>query len=158
MQYLSWILADQAFGMTISSCREVVPGNKITPVPHAPAFISGIVNIRGEVITVVDLRVLFGYQSMTGSLDAAIIRLKDGGRNIGLRADRISDVITVDPERIESSPAHLSELEARYISAIINFEHLTVAVLDASRILENIFDGSKAKNSKSLKQNASAWS
>src|SRR5262245_42664236 len=95
MQLLTWKLGDQKCGMQVDECKEVVFADRITVVPAAAPHVAGIINIRGDVVTVVDLRVLLGYDSKPAQQSCTVIRLRGKSGQFGVRADIVSDVFEV---------------------------------------------------------------
>ena len=142
-QILTWKIGDRLFGMDIGHCREVDKDKKIVAVPHSRKEVAGIVNLRGDVVTVIDLRVLLGDskpvvadEEMAGDgATSVIIRLKCRNQHVALRADSIYDVINVTRDQFEGTPAHLSEIEARYIQSVAVTAKGLVVILNPDEIL-----------------------
>lgn len=134
-QVLAWKIGDRLFGMDIIHCRDVEKDRKIVPVPHAKAIIAGIVNLRGDVVTVIDLKILLGGKP-SGEMDKyVLVRLKSKTQHIAIKADAISDVITIREDQVEAPPAHLSETEIRYISAVAVTDRGLLVILNPDEIL-----------------------
>lgn len=136
LQVLTWKAGNFLFGMNIAFCREVEKDKAIVPVPHAAEHLAGIVNLRGEVVTVIDLAVLLGHGRCARGERHVIIRLKSRGQHVALMADTISDVIRPAADALEPPPAHLSETELRYITAVSLTDKGLVLVLDPTEILK----------------------
>ena len=137
-QILTWSVGDRLFGIDIAHCREVDKNKDIVAVPHAKEQIAGIVNLRGDVVTVIDLRVLLGHEKRSDEAGNVIIRLKSKTTQIAVKADAIFDVITVSEEQIEGTPAHLSENEVRFISSVAMTEKGLVVILNPDEILKAV--------------------
>jgi len=135
VQLLTWHIENQLFGMKLDECQEVNVGKKILSVPHSEKRLAGIANLRGEVVTVVDLRILLGRQPSDSS-DFVIINLKSQEQKLALKADRIHDIIEVDPGRIEPAPSHLEASEARFISSVVMTEKGLALLLDYQEIMK----------------------
>lgn len=116
---LTWSLSDQLFGVSLESCKEVHREVALTTVPHAQHYLSGIVNIRGDVVTVINLGKLLGY---TDAIDNKhgdtinVIRLKPTGT--GIMAENVEDIIQLESENYEPARAHLEEAPAKYVRAV----------------------------------------
>lgn len=136
MQVLTWQIGQQTFGMDLSRCREVASLPGIRRVPHAQPYLAGIANLRGEVVTVIDLRVLLGYEGTSTSKADTIVRLRHDRHNLSILADSISDVIELNESSIDTKPAGLNEKEARFIAGIARAGADVVVVLSAKDILE----------------------
>ena len=137
-QILAWGSGERLFGVDIKYCREVDKNKEIVHVPHARKQIAGIVNLRGDVVTVIDLGVLLGHEKKTVSGDNVIIRLRSRTGHIALLAEYIHDVVAVAPDQLESIPAHLGENEVRFIQAVAMTTRGLVVILDPDEILEAV--------------------
>lgn len=149
IQILTWLIGGQMFGMELGACREVVQDRLITNVPYAQQNVAGIVNLRGDVVTVLDLSVLLGYDKIerkkaipgkeseeVGEEDAyVIIRVKSDYQQVALKADRIYDIIEIERKKLEPPPAHLSELETRFINGVAMTERGLVVLLNQEELL-----------------------
>ncbi len=136
-QILTWKIGERLFGMDIGHCREVDKDKVIVAVPHSRREIAGIVNLRGDVVTVIDLRVLLGGEVLREDDDgkSVIIRLKCRNQHVALKADSIYDVLSVTNDQFEGTPAHLSEIEARYIQSVAMTPKGLVVILNPDEIL-----------------------
>lgn len=145
IQILTWLIGEQMFGMELGACREVVQDRQITDVPYAKENVAGIVNLRGDVVTVLDLAVLLGYDRKQENSDdsmedgeearCVIIRVKSDISQVALKADRIYDIIEIDRKKLEPPPAHLNELETRYVMGVAMTEKGLVVLLDQHELL-----------------------
>jgi purine-binding chemotaxis protein CheW len=137
-QILTWKIGERLFGMDIGHCREVDKDKMIVAVPHSRKEIAGIVNLRGDVVTVIDLRVLLGGTVLREdeSGKSVIIRLKCRTQHVALKADSIYDVLSVTEDLFEGTPAHLSEIEARYIQSVAMTTKGLVVILNPDEILK----------------------
>lgn len=136
IQILSWKIGEQLFGMELPRCREVVQDRLITNVPYSPDNVAGIVNLRGEVVTVLDLSVMLGYESNVLDNQYVLIRLKDETQHVAMKADQIYDILEIDKNQLEPAPAHLNELETRFIQGVAMTDRGLVVLLDADELLK----------------------
>lgn len=134
MQILTWFMDEQLYGMEIARCREVVQDCQITRVPLVNDYIAGIVNLRGEVVTVLDLRKLLGYRKETDLKNFVVIRLKTGNQQVSIKADRVSDVLDIPMNHFEPPPASLSEREATFITSVAMTEQGLIVILDPVKV------------------------
>lgn len=135
-QLLTWTIEEQMFGLDISKCKEVDKDMKITDVPHSKPFIAGIVNLRGDVVTVIDLKTLLNENSTSVETPKnVIIRLKSDSSNIAIKADKISDILEIHENQIEPASAHLSDFETKYITHVGIIEKGLVLILNSNEIL-----------------------
>jgi purine-binding chemotaxis protein CheW len=133
-QLLTWMDSGKKFGLPLEECKEVNRDIRITEVPHSKDFISGIVNLRGDTVTVVNLGSLLGYKQELQKEHFITIRLKTIANNIAIRADEIDDIIEVDEASYESAMSQLGEAEARYIKHVVMSKRGLILVLDTESI------------------------
>ena len=141
MLLLSWYTGGQLFGMDILHCREVVRAQKVTPVPKSRPCIDGIVNIRGEIVTIINMRVLFGHSPDSFGEDSVFVRLKDPSHNMAVRAERIEEVLSTTQSAFHEKPVQFTDTEAVYISEVLEFQSNALIVLDWKSIIAGAAGG-----------------
>ena len=132
---LLFTLGDESYAFPLERVREVVKPGPITPVPSIPEHILGVMNLRGEILPVLDPKRLLGVGVGTPTPQGRIIVVKAPGMSVGLLADGVEDAIEVKGS-MESPIANLPERQARYIQGQVNHEGLLVGVLDVDTLLE----------------------
>lgn len=138
-KYLTFELADEGYGIEILKVKEIVGMMSITPVPRLPEYVKGVVNLRGKVIPVIDLRLKFGmnaadYTDRTCIIVVEIMQNTDKTR-IGLVVDAVSEVLNVRSENVEPPPSFGSRLQTNYILGMAKFEDSVKILLDIDLIL-----------------------
>ncbi len=137
LQILTWTSNGHTYGGDAKYCIEVQAERKILDIPHANNYIVGIVNLRGDIVTVLDLFALMGQPSQ--KLDRkVIIRLKDGEKQVALLADSVSEVIEISEEDLESAENHLTEKELKYIPYIIRRNHNLIFFVNILELFTNV--------------------
>ena len=150
LKYVSFELDRHLYGFDIQIVKEVNPSTQITPVPRSAPHIRGLVNIRGQVVLVIDIAVLFGHGSRPISASSQIVILKTGAeikrlrlagphlrseqygdKPVGFLVDRIGDVIQVEA----ATPPHLAEGDARYVRGVVHLDNRLLVVLNAAEML-----------------------
>jgi Chemotaxis signal transduction protein len=143
-QYLTFKLADEVYAINVANIKEVLGVPKITKVPRMPAFMSGIINLRGSVVPVLDLCKKFGLGETTFTVDTGIIvteidsRRDDGTDEeliIGIFSDMVQKVITIDPENIEPPPKIGVAIDTSFIRGMGHVENSFIIILDINKIL-----------------------
>jgi len=130
-ELLIWQSGSIRFGLELHQCREVVRNIKVSGLPHAPAYIAGLVNLRGNVVTVIDLQVLLGHNCEASfNPDGAIVRVRKEGAQIAFAADQVHDALSVMDDAIEPAPANLSDLESRYVKSVLNYQGALILILN----------------------------
>jgi purine-binding chemotaxis protein CheW len=129
-EYVTFYVGDILVGVDITLVEEINRHVDETPVPHAPSFVCGVLNLRGDVVTVVDLRMILGLPAAKPgeSTRAVIVRSRD--EQIGLRVDRIADVVRSRREDIDPVPPNLSGVDGRLFRGVYKLEGELLAILD----------------------------
>jgi purine-binding chemotaxis protein CheW len=129
-------LEREEFGVDISCVREVVIPQKVHPLPKAPAFIEGMINLRGHIIALMDLRKRLNMQSKKDSQKVQIIICKIKNLIVGMIVDSVSEVISLSKENIEATPQVISMQEdSNHISGIVRLRERVITLLDLENIL-----------------------
>lgn len=138
-KYLTFSLAGEEYGIGILKIREIIGMMPITTVPQTPGFVKGVVNLRGRVIPVVDLRLRFGMPAMDYTDRTCIIVVemtKEGGIVVvGIVVDAVSEVMNIRTEEIEDTPAFGTSLETAYLQGMAKKEDGVKILLDIDRVL-----------------------
>jgi len=141
-KYMTFQLAREVYGLEILKVREIIGLMEITRVPRTREFVRGVINLRGKVIPVVDLRLKFGMERTEATDQTVIIVVQcavDGrALTMGLLVDQVLEVLTIDPNEIEPTPslAH-AHLDAEFILGVGKQEKRIVFLLDIARILSS---------------------
>ncbi len=139
-QYLTFTLDDEVFAMDIRNVREIIQHGTMTKVPLMPAFVRGVMNLRGAVVPVIDLRARFGRPlAQVGRRSCVVIfdALRDGERvELGLMVDAVSEVIEIPADRIEPPPQFGASVRREFIQAMGRVGERFVILLDAERALD----------------------
>ncbi len=137
-QLFTFNLSNEIYGIEISKVREVMDFKKITTVPRTPDFMKGVINLRGGVVPVIDLRLKFGMDETEKTVDTCIIIVDitvDGEKTfIGALADSVKEVITIEPESIEPAPKIGTKLDTDFIKGMGKFNEEFVIILDIEKI------------------------
>jgi len=137
-QYLTFVLDSEIYSIEISQVREVLDLEKITKVPRMPEFMRGVINLRGGVVPVVDLREKFEIGICEDTVDTCIIILEipiDGKTAvIGAIADSVKEVITIEPQEIEPAPKIGTRLETEFITGMSKKDEEFIIILNVSKV------------------------
>jgi purine-binding chemotaxis protein CheW len=137
-KYLTFALADEQYGIKIVHVVEIIGMQRVTPVPEVPAYIRGVINLRGKVIPVVDMRLRFGLPARDYDDRTCIIVVSDHGATLGLVVDTVSEVDYI-PESDISPPIELNEKATRrYVTGLGKVGAQVKILLDAEKMLHDI--------------------
>ncbi len=138
-KYLTFTLADEEYGIGILKIKEIIGMMPITPVPRTPRFVKGVINLRGKVIPVIDLRLRFGMEEMEYSERTSIIVVEIEGEtgivHTGIVVDSVSEVLNISEEETEDAPAFGDRLNTDFILGMAKMEGGVKILLDIDRVL-----------------------
>lgn len=134
-QYVVFQIASEQFGVDIIRTKEIHRYTKITRVPNAPRFVKGVINIRGEIIPVVDLRDRFGLEPVEINDSTRIIEVMVRDFRIGLLVDDVNEVLWLDDNAIEPAPSVTGGIEKEYLNGVGKIDDRLVVLLNLEKIL-----------------------
>jgi len=138
VQYLTFKLADEVFALDVAKVREILEYTTITKVPQTPEFMRGVINLRGSVVPVIDMRLKFGMSATQQTINTCIIVVEvtlDGDTTIlGALADSVQEVVEMEPEQIEPAPHIGTRLNTEFIKGMGKYEEHFVMILDIDRV------------------------
>jgi len=138
MQYLTYKLGDEVFALDIGKVREVLDFTAVTRVPRMPSFMRGVINLRGSVVPVVDLRAKFGMPPAANTTDTCIIIAEvtvDGETTVlGALADSVQEVLELEPGSIEPAPKIGTMLRTEFIKGMGKRNDRFIIILDIDKV------------------------
>jgi purine-binding chemotaxis protein CheW len=136
-RYLTFALGNEAFGLEISNVTEIVGIQPITPIPEVPGYVKGVINLRGKIIPVIDVRLRFGKESMAYDERTCIVVVDIQDVCVGLIVDSVSEVISIDDANIVPPPDWRTGAQTRYIKAIGKVGNDVKLLLDCERLFRD---------------------
>ena len=134
-KFLTFFLAGEEYGIEILKVHEIIGMMAITPVPRTPHFIRGVINLRGKVIPVVDLRLKFGMAAQEQTSETCIIVVQTHGIQMGIVVDKVSEVLDIAVQEIEEAPSFGTEVNTDYILGIGKTQGRVRILLDIEKAL-----------------------
>lgn len=138
-QYLTFHLAGEQYGINILKVQEIRGWAPVTLVPNLPAFVQGVMNLRGAVVPVIDLRLRFGAEAIPYTRTTVVIVVTvpsaSGSRIIGVVVDGVSDVLNVDATAIQPAPDFGRVVHNQFIDGLVNLETGMIMLLDVDQLL-----------------------
>jgi purine-binding chemotaxis protein CheW len=122
-------------GMDILKIQEINKLMEMTKVPQAPDYMLGILNLRGQIVTIIDLGQKLGLGTAKLSNESRNIIINAPGEHVGLMVSRISDVVTADPDRIEPAPANMNGIQGAFFTGVYKTENKLIGILDVKEVL-----------------------
>ena len=130
LQWMTFNLADEVYGLDVMNIKEVLHYTDIAPVPGAPNYVLGIINLRGNVVTVLDARTRFGLPSIEHTDDTRIVVIETDVETLGIMVDSVSEVIYVKESDIEPPPNVGSDEMSHYIRGVCNREDTLIILIN----------------------------
>ncbi|MFU2210246.1 chemotaxis protein CheW [Desulfovibrio sp. JY] len=135
LQLVTFSIGEEEFGVDILSVQEIIRMMDITKVPRAPDFVEGVINLRGKVIPIIDLRRRFGLSTRDHDKHTRIIVIEINNMIVGFVVDSVSEVLRIPASTVEPPPPVVSGLESEYISGVGKLEDRLLILLDLDKLL-----------------------
>lgn len=136
-RFLTFSLGKEIFGMEIKHVTEIIGMQAITEVPEVPLYVRGIINLRGKIIPVIDVRLKFKKEPVPYGDRTCIIVIDIHDVSVGLIVDHVAEVLTVPDEDIAPPPSNKTGFENKYIKGIGKSENSVILLLDCEKLLTN---------------------
>ena len=138
-QFLTFRLHGQDYGITILKIQEIKGWDKVTPIPNSPAYVKGVLNLRGVIVPVIDLRLRFGMPQAEYTDRTCIIVVdvttSAGELQMGIVVDSVSEVLNIKPEEIDPTPSFGTNLQTEYIMGMAKMDAGVKILLDINQVL-----------------------
>lgn len=138
-QYLTFILANEEYGIEILRVQEIRGWSKVTQLPNSPHYLKGVINLRGTIVPIIDLRDRFGMDALDYGSTTVVIVVKvvseEHERVMGLVVDAVSEVYTVNNEQCQLPPEFGGGLDERFVKALASIDENMIIILDVDAFL-----------------------
>jgi purine-binding chemotaxis protein CheW len=136
VELASFYVGEALCGMDILKVQEINKLIEMTRVPQAPEYVLGILNLRGEIVTIIDLGKKLGLKSTELNNKTRNIIVNSNGEHIGLMVEQISDVIQVEWEKVEPPPANIGDVQGKYFTGVFKTADRLIGILDVEKVLK----------------------
>lgn len=140
-QFLTFLLAGEEYGVDILRVQEIKGWNSVTPIPNTPDYIRGVINLRGTIVPIIDLRRRFSLEPVEYGPMTVVIVLKvlrgEKSRVMGVVVDAVSDVYNVDPDALKPAPDFGSVVNVDFVHGLATVNETMVIILDIDRLLNS---------------------
>lgn len=133
-RYLTFFLNKELYGIAIERVEEIIAMMKITPVPKTPEYIKGVMNLRGNIIPVVDMRLKFGMEYKENDMYTAIIIVSINDTSIGFIVDTVQEVTLIKEEELSEAPNFGASIDTSFISEIARRDDEVIMLLDLQKV------------------------
>lgn len=134
-QLVIFHLAKEYYGVDIAAVESIIKLQEITSIPQAPAFVEGVINLRGAVLPVIDLRKRFGLPQTAPTKDTRIVVVEMSGTTVGMIVDAVNEVLQVPVEDIEPPSPMVTTLDSAFITGIAKVSDRLIILLDLGKVL-----------------------
>lgn len=136
-QWVTFTLDDETYGIGVMQVQEVLPMSEIAPVPGAPPYVLGIINLRGNVITVIDTRMRFGLAPKDSEESDRIVVMEAGDQVAGILVDSVAEVTYVRDGEIDTAPNVGNDDSSQYIYGVVSRDEDLIILVDVNRLLSS---------------------
>jgi purine-binding chemotaxis protein CheW len=137
VQLVSFRLAEEEYGIEITKVQEIILLGEITRVPRTPDYVKGLINLRSEVIPVVDLRRRFGLPAEEPTEETRIMVINVRGKTLGMIVDAVSEVLRVSQDQVVAPPAAVTASGREYLTGLVQLDNRLLILLDIERVLDD---------------------
>ena len=135
VQLVVFKLGNEEYGVPITQVKEINRLTTATKVPKSPVFIEGIINLRGQIIPIIDMKKRFDLTVVEYTADARVIVIQVGQQTFGIEVDAVSEVLRISVGNIEKAPAIVAGIDARYITGVAKVGERLLILLDLDKLL-----------------------
>ncbi len=136
VEFVSFAIGDDRYGVDIMAVREIKEWSSVTHLPNQPDYVRGVLNLRGVVMPIVDLRCRFGQGLTEESPASIIIIVQINGRQVGLLADRVLDIVSFEQDKIQPVPRTSEDAASDFLSGLVTDDNGMIALIDLRNLLE----------------------
>ncbi|MGD1066806.1 MAG: chemotaxis protein CheW [Vulcanimicrobiaceae bacterium] len=135
VQVVSFKLGSEEYGVEIAQVQEINRMVAVTHVPRAPQFMEGVINLRGQLIPIIDLRARFGMPRVEHTKNTRIVVTDIGAKRVGMVVDSVSEVLRLATDAIEDAPEMITGVDTEYIRGVGKIEDRLIILLDLAKII-----------------------
>lgn len=136
-EVLSCKLGQEEYGINILAVQELRGYDAVTRIANAPEFVKGVINLRGVIVPIIDLRIKFGLLNPTYDTFTVVVIINLPGRTAGIVVDSVSDVVELSPEQIKPAPELVSSADDAYILGLATLEERILILVDIEKLLSS---------------------
>ena len=147
-RYLTFFVKEEQYGVDISRIKEIIAPINITHIPKTPEYVKGVINLRGSIIPVVDVRIKFGLEEKEMDMETAIIIYEVNRVSIGFIVDNVEDVLPIESKNISDAPSFGTNIDTSFIEKVAEVDKNVIMLLN----LEKIFEAEELLNISALEK------
>jgi purine-binding chemotaxis protein CheW len=136
-EYLTFVLGEEEYGIEILKVQEIRGYDAVTPIANTPNFIKGVVNLRGKIVPIVDLRIKFNLGKVAYDEFTVVIILNLSGRVVGIVVDGVSDVMALKDDQLRDVPSLVTSIDTKYIVGLATVEQQMLILVDIEQLMSS---------------------
>jgi purine-binding chemotaxis protein CheW len=136
-EYLTFVLGEEEYGIEILKVQEIRGYDAVTPIANTPSFIKGVVNLRGKIVPIVDLRIKFNLGKVGYDEFTVVIILNLSGRVVGIVVDGVSDVMALKEDQLRDVPSLVTNIDTKYIVGLATVEQQMLILVDIEQLMSS---------------------
>lgn len=136
-EYLTFVLGDESYGIEILKVQEIRGYDAVTKIANTPDFIKGVVNLRGLIVPIVDLRIKFGLGKVVYDEFTVVIILNLNGRVVGIVVDGVSDVMNLNGSQVRTVPDIVASIDTKYITGLATVDEKMFILVDIEKLMNS---------------------
>lgn len=136
IQLVTFYMCDEIYAINILNVQEIIRLTEITRVPNADSYIKGVINLRGKIIPIIDLRDRLAMPKKEYNTETRIVVIENDENVVGFIVDRVNHVLRIEKNKTETPPPMVNGLDSEYISSVANMNDYMIILLDLNKILE----------------------
>jgi purine-binding chemotaxis protein CheW len=136
-EYLTFVLGEEEYGIEILKVQEIRGYDAVTPIANTPDFIKGVVNLRGKIVPIVDLRIKFNLGKVVYDEFTVVIILNLSGRVVGIVVDGVSDVMALKDDQLRDVPSLVTSIDTKYIVGLATVEQQMLILVDIEQLMSS---------------------
>jgi purine-binding chemotaxis protein CheW len=136
-EYLTFVLGEEEYGIEILKVQEIRGYDSVTPIANTPSFIKGVVNLRGKIVPIVDLRIKFNLGKVEYDEFTVVIILNLSGRVVGIVVDGVSDVMALKEDQLRDVPSLVTSIDTKYIVGLATVEQQMLILVDIEQLMSS---------------------
>jgi len=137
LRWVTFRLENEKYGINVMQVQEVLRITEIAPVPGAPAYVLGIINLRGNVVTVIDTRNRFGLASVETDDSSRVVIIESEEQVVGILVDSVAEVVDLQPSEIETAPNVGTEESVKFIQGVASYDGELLILVDLNKLLSD---------------------
>lgn len=134
-EYLTFVLGEEEYGIEILKVQEIRGYDAVTPIANTPNFIKGVVNLRGKIVPIVDLRIKFNIGKVVYDEFTVVIILNLSGRVVGIVVDGVSDVMALKDDQLREVPSLVTSIDTKYIVGLATVDQQMLILVDIEQLM-----------------------